>query len=90
MPTVHLIIKGKVQGVFYRATAKNLAEEIGLCGWIKNIAEGNVEAAVTGTEMQLQHFIKWCKIGPSGSKVVEVIVTDVGEEQFDKFRIRKG
>ncbi len=90
MPTVHLIIKGKVQGVIYRATAKNMAEKIGLNGWIKNTSDGYVESVATGNERQLDQFINWCKIGTIEARVVEVIVTDIGEEQFDEFRITKG
>ena len=41
MPTVHLLISGKVQGVFFRATAKDVADEIGITGWVKNTDEGD-------------------------------------------------
>jgi acylphosphatase len=50
MITVHLLIEGEVQGVFYRATAKEIADKLGITGWIKNTWEGNVEAMVTGNE----------------------------------------
>lgn len=88
MPTIHLIIKGKVQGVFYRATAKDVAEEIGLTGWIKNTDEGNVEIMATGTEDQLIHLIDWCKQGPPKSIVSDVMVTKKeNEEAFKGFQI---
>jgi acylphosphatase len=89
MPIVHLIIKGKVQGVFYRASAKNKAEELNITGWIKNTDEGNVEAVANGTENQLQQFIEWCKIGPSDAIVGDVIVNHIGKENFDKFSIKR-
>ena len=87
MSTIHLLIKGKVQGVFYRATAKQIANDIGLTGWIKNTREGNVEATVSGNEQQLEKFVKWCKQGPDKAVVVEVIVTQKEEETFNSFMI---
>lgn len=53
MPTFHLLIKGKVQGIFYRASAKETADKTGITGWVKNTPEGDVEAVATGTEEQL-------------------------------------
>jgi len=87
MSTIHLLIKGKVQGVFYRATAKQIANDIGLTGWIKNTREGNVEATVSGNEQQLEKFTRWCKQGPDKASVEEVIVTQKEEETFNGFMI---
>ena len=75
MPTIHLLIKGKVQGVFYRATAKKVADKLKLTGWIKNTKDDNVEATITGDEDKLQEFIKWSKTGPDKAKVEDVIAT---------------
>lgn len=85
MPTVQLLIKGEVQGVFYRATARQIATRIGITGWIKNTREGNVEATVSGTEEQLQKFISWCKKGPEKAVVDEVLVSKKEEIPFDEF-----
>ena len=85
MPTVQLLIKGKVQGVFYRATARQVANSIGITGWIRNTREGNVEATVSGTEEQLQKFIAWCKKGSEKAIVDEVVVIEKEETSFDKF-----
>ena len=87
MPTVHLLIKGKVQGVFYRATAKTIAKENRITGWIKNTKEGDVEAMVSCTKEQLEKFVEWCRIGPNRSVVVEVIVTPQANQLFDEFNI---
>ena len=87
MPTRQLIIKGKVQGVFFRASAKETANQWGITGWIKNTANGDVEAMVSGTENQLQHFLKWCWHGPSGAEVTEVIQSECPETFFDDFSI---
>ena len=87
MPTVHLIINGRVQGVFYRATAKKVAEDIGVTGWVKNTDEGKVEILATGSNNQLQKLIQWCKIGPSKAVVTDVLVSDRKEENFKGFDI---
>jgi acylphosphatase len=87
MKTVRLVIKGKVQGVFYRATAKDIADQLGIKGWIKNLPDRNVEIKVTATEDILQKFIDWCKQGPPNARVDEVIVEELSAEEFNGFRI---
>lgn len=87
MPTIHLIIKGKVQGVFYRASAKDVAEVIGVTGWVKNTEEGNVEIMASGTEDQLQQLIAWCKQGPSKATVTDVLLINKKEQPFKDFKI---
>jgi len=73
MPTVHLLIKGKVQGVFYRASAKTAAERLHITGWVKNTPEGHVEALASGEEGDLRQFVEWCRKGPAEAVVSEVI-----------------
>lgn len=90
MPTKHLLIKGKVQGVFFRANARDLAEELGLTGWVRNTEEGDVEAMATGKLEQLQKFVDWCHLGPSRAKVTRVEEQDVAEEAFHGFKIIRG
>lgn len=87
MPTRFLCVRGKVQGVFYRATAKEKAVELGLTGWVKNTKEGNVEAIVTGTADQVEKFIAWCKQGPPRSIVAAVEVQEREETIFKNFTI---
>ncbi len=90
MPTIHLLIKGKVQGVFYRATSKKIADKLNLTGWIKNTINDNVEATVTGDQEQLQQFINWCKNGPEKAKVKNVVITKKPETPFIDFEIVRG
>ena len=90
MPTNHILIKGKVQGVFYRATAKKIADKLNLTGWIKNTRDDNVEATITGDEKNLLEFINWCKIGPEKAKVEDVIVDHKPETTFTEFEIIRG
>lgn len=88
MPTIHLLIKGKVQGVFYRASAKKMAVTLSIKGWVRNKDNGDVELLATGTEIQVQKFIAWCRQGPAGAVVNELIETEQEEIIFDSFSIR--
>ena len=90
MPAVHLLIKGEVQGVFYRATAKKMADKLGLKGWVKNTRNGDVESTVSGGDKALQEFITWCKKGPEKAQVEDVIVTPAEEVTFNDFEIIRG
>ena len=92
MATVHLIIKGEVQGVFYRATAKEVAEELQITGWIRNSRNGDVEAMVSGNEISIKQFIEWCRKGPRKAVVEEVLVkeSEILENDFDGFQILRG
>lgn len=88
MAAIHLLIRGKVQGVFYRASARDKAEALGIRGWIRNTNEGDVEAVVTGTEEQLYDFANWCRKGPSSAIVTEVKVSELeSTEDFKRFSI---
>jgi acylphosphatase len=87
MQTIRLIIKGKVQGVYYRANAKNVADLLGIKGWVKNLPVNNVEIMATAADDVLQKFIGWCKQGPPRAVVEEVIVEETTLEDFSGFRI---
>jgi len=87
MKTIQLIIKGKVQGVFFRATAKDIADDLGVKGWIRNLPDRNVEIRATATEEALQQFIDWCKQGPPKAKVENVTVEEFVPEDFNSFKI---
>lgn len=87
MKTVHLIITGKVQGVFFRASAKDVAEKYEVKGWIKNTESGAVEALVTGEPYNIDEFVNWCKEGPEKAKVDHVAVTQKPKMKFPAFEI---
>jgi acylphosphatase len=89
MPTVHLLIKGKVQGVFYRASAKEAADRLHISGWVKNTREGDVEVLAGGNEEDLRRFVGWCKRGPERAVVSEVIVSEVAQAPIKGFSILK-
>ena len=90
MPTVHLLIKGKVQGVFYRASAKAAADRLHISGWVKNTREGHVEVLASGSEEDLRRFIAWCGEGPEQAVVSEVIVNEAAQAEIIGFSILKG
>ncbi len=85
MVTVRLVISGKVQGVFFRATAKKVAEENKLTGWVRNTDKGNVEVIVTGNKQDIEKFTEWCKNGPRNSEVSGVNITYIEETIFKEF-----
>jgi acylphosphatase len=89
MQTVHLVIKGKVQGVFFRASTKDKANELGIKGWVKNMPDGNVEVLAAGNKDQLENFIEWCRRGPKQAIVSDVVVSNAEESFLNEFRIIK-
>jgi acylphosphatase len=86
---VHVIISGRVQGVFFRANTKQQAEKLDISGWVRNTNDGKVEAVFQGNENAIDEIIKWCHIGPPLSKVVKVEVKkQKPTNEFDSFSIR--
>ncbi len=84
----HVWISGRVQGVFFRAHTKEVAEKLGLTGWVRNLPDGRVEAVFEGEEEAVKEAIEWCKRGPPLARVekVEVRYEDPTGE-FRDFRI---
>jgi acylphosphatase len=72
---VHVVISGQVQGVWYRASTKQKAEELGLVGWVKNTSDGNVEAVFEGDESTVTEMIAWCRKGPPLAQVTDVKIS---------------
>ena len=89
MKTVHLIISGKVQGVFFRATAKKKADQLLLNGWVKNIPGNKVEIVVSGESEAIKKFITWSQSGPPNALVKKVVVNEIVPQVFTSFRIIK-
>jgi acylphosphatase len=71
---VHLLISGEVQGVFFRASTRKAANELGVSGWVRNLPTGMVEVVAEGRKPLLDRLIEFCKKGPEGSKVDEVSI----------------
>jgi acylphosphatase len=72
MIRANLIIKGRVQGVGFRANARRKASQYGLKGWVKNLQNGDVELVAEGEEVLVDRLIEWCHHGPSGAYVRDV------------------
>lgn len=72
MHQAYLIISGRVQGVFYRASCQEVAESYGLKGYVKNSPTGEVEVLAQGEKEKIEKLIEWCKKGPPGARVSEV------------------
>ncbi len=90
MKTFQLRITGKVQGVWYRASAKDKALSLGLKGKVWNERDGAVGVVVQGTDQNLSQFIEWCKEGPVLAEVDEVIVNGVSVDNvYTSFEITK-
>lgn len=90
MRTVQLRVTGKVQGVFYRATAREVAEGLGLQGWVRNCADGAVEALASGPDEAVAAFIDWCHRGPEKARVTGVEVVESKEKADNPgFHIRR-
>lgn len=74
MTRVRVRVRGRVQGVFFRAEARARAESLGVTGWIRNLPDGSVEAVFEGADEQVQSMVEWCRRGPAGSAVEAVDV----------------
>ena len=68
----HVYVSGQVQGVFFRESARERAERLGLAGWVKNLPDGRVEALFEGEPEKVREMIRWCEEGPPHATVEEV------------------
>ena len=85
---VHIIVRGKVQGVFFRASTHKAAEELNINGWVKNLDDGSVEIVAEGEKENLNKFIRWCNKGPEKAEVTEIkIKTLPSTGEFTHFYI---
>lgn len=69
---VHCMVRGRVQGVFFRASAQREARRLGLTGWVKNTSDGSVEILVEGEDERVREFLQWAQKGPSAARVDRV------------------
>ncbi len=73
---VRVVIKGWVQGVGFRASCRREAQRLGLTGWVRNRADGSVEALFEGSEANVATMLRWCEHGPDGAEVSAVQVEE--------------
>ena len=76
-------VRGRVQGVFFRAEARDRARSLGVAGWVRNVPDGSVEAVFEGDEQRVESMVEWMRRGPSGAAVesVEAVREEPREEQ---------
>lgn len=87
---VRVLISGGVQGVSYRASARREAQRLGVCGWVRNLADGRVEAVLEGRAEAVEQMLTWCHRGPEYARVdgVEAVDEAPGAQPEDEFRVR--
>ncbi len=89
MARVQIVVKGLVQGVFFRASAVKIAQKRSLCGWVRNNPDGSVEALIEGSVESVEDATNWFRSGPSGAKVDTINITNEEyRNEFKDFTIR--
>ena len=89
MKSIRIIVSGRVQGVFFRQSTRELAMALQIKGWVRNLADGTVEIMATGDEKKLEQLIRWCHQGPPRAVVNNVLVSDAPLENFTSFEIQR-
>ena len=85
---VHLIIKGRVQGVWFRESTRREAVSLGVTGWVRNRPDRSVEVLAEGPEEQVKELVSWCNHGPPVARVDQVLETLEGwKGEFQSFDI---
>ncbi len=86
---VHVLIKGRVQGVFFRGSTRAMATTLGLTGYVRNLSGGDVEAVFEGDAGAVRKAVRWCREGPPGARV-DSVDTRWGEtsRQYSDFQIQ--
>lgn len=89
MVRAHLVIRGRVQGVWFRASTRDRARELGVTGWVRNRPDGSVEVVAEGGRERMQRLITWCHQGPEGALVTDVEVEwQAYRGEFREFSVR--
>ncbi|MEK6972236.1 MAG: acylphosphatase [Thermoproteota archaeon] len=85
---VHLFVKGKVQGVFFRQALKVMAKKKNVFGCVKNLKDGRVEAILEGEDVNVSSLVEWCHAGPANARVEDVeIRNEKYKGEFSKFEV---
>lgn len=87
--TLRIVVEGRVQGVYYRASAQREARRLSLKGYARNLPDGGVEIVVSGQPAVLHTFIAWCRQGPPRAHVTDVNAAPyTSMEGFQDFEVR--
>ena len=85
----HVYVSGDVQGVFFRDSTRQKAQQLGLAGWVKNLPDGRVEALFEGPSQRVREMVRWCEQGPPHAAVENVDVEfDTAQEDLAGFEVR--
>jgi len=84
---VHIRIKGLVHGVSFRSSMAQLASDLGVRGWVRNLPDGTVEAFLEGDERKVKRIIDWAKFGPPRARVDKLEVEPAAPRNHRDFRI---
>ena len=87
--TIHFLVSGRVQGVFFRAACKRVAEDHGVCGWVRNLPDGRVEGIATGDADALQGLRVWLRHGPELARVDRLDIDELPLQAFERFVIKR-
>lgn len=82
---VEVVVRGEVQGVFYRARAQEEAERLGVRGWVRNEPDGTVRAHLEGEPAAVEQMVAWCHEGSPRARVAEVTRTERAPEGHQRF-----
>lgn len=88
MISYKITVKGKVQGVSFRNYAKNKAQELGLCGYVKNLRNGDVELKIEGEEAKIYEMVDWCHFGSPRAQVESVEIETIEFQNFENFMLK--
>jgi acylphosphatase len=83
-----VLVSGRVQGVFFRDSCSRRARELGVCGWVRNLPDGRVEAVFEGEAQAVEQMVRWCHVGPRLARVEQVEVEEQDPQGERGFLVR--
>ncbi|HUR66918.1 MAG TPA: acylphosphatase [Chitinophagaceae bacterium] len=89
LQTISITVSGKVQGVFFRQSTKEKAQQLGITGQVKNRPDDTVHILATGTKQQLDELVSWCGHGPPKASVTAVLLKEQTLQSFKGFTIER-
>ncbi len=85
---IHVYVKGKVQGVFFRQAIKAMAKKNKVFGWVRNLKDGKVETVLEGDDVDIISMVEWCHAGPANARVEDIeIRNEKFKGEFSKFEV---
>jgi acylphosphatase len=85
---VHVVVTGRVQGVWFRDSCQREARALGVSGWVRNRMDGSVDAEFEGPEAAVERMVAWCREGPPRARVADVAVEALAPTGETRFAVR--